>query len=36
MGELSTEMNVMDSAKASRGLNVRVEKTNGFRLDGLR
>ena len=36
MGELATEMDIMDSAKASRGLEPWVEKSNSFkRIDGL-
>ena len=32
MGESATEMDVMDSAKDSRGLDLGLKKTNGLRL----
>ena len=32
MGEPATEMDVMDSAKASRGLDLGLKKSNSFRL----
>ena len=36
MGEPATEMDVMDSAKASRGLDLWLKKTMASDLDGLR
>ena len=36
MGELATEMDLMDSAKASRSLDLGLKKTMASDLDGLR